>query len=95
MKDRQSEAEPTAVPMAKQVGETETEWNWVERCVWTERMLAALEKGVKGGKWFSLMDKVYALDNLRRAFGKVKANQGAAGVDHQTIEMFEKSAGAD
>ncbi len=90
VKDRQSEAEPTAVPMAKQVGETETEWNWVERCVWTERMLAALEKGVKGGKWFSLMDKVYALDNLRRAFGKVKANQGAAGVDHQTIEMFEK-----
>jgi RNA-directed DNA polymerase len=52
-------------------------------------MLAALEKGVKGGKWFSLVDKVYALANLRAAFAKVKANRGAAGVDHQTIEMFE------
>jgi RNA-directed DNA polymerase len=52
-------------------------------------MLTALEKGVKGGKWFSLIDKVYTLANLWAAFRKVKANQGAAGVDHQTIEMFE------
>ena len=50
----------------------------------------ALEKGVKGGKWFSLIDKVYALANLRAAFAKVKANGGAAGVDHQTVEMFER-----
>ena len=28
-------------------------WAWVEPTVWTERMLAALEHGVKGGKWFS------------------------------------------
>jgi RNA-directed DNA polymerase len=53
-------------------------------------MLTALEKGVKGGKWFSLIDKVYAQQNLGAAFRKVKANQGAAGVDHQTIEMFER-----
>jgi RNA-directed DNA polymerase len=52
-------------------------------------MLMALEQGVKGGKWFSLIDKVYALANLRAAFAKVKANRGVAGVDHQTIEMFE------
>jgi len=52
-------------------------------------MLAALEKGVQGGQWFSLIDKVYPTANLRRAFQKVKANGGAAGVDHQTIEMFE------
>jgi RNA-directed DNA polymerase len=52
-------------------------------------MLMALEKGVKGGKWFSLKDKVYALANLRAAFAKVKANRGVAGVDHETIEMFE------
>jgi len=61
----------------------------VEATVWTERMLATLEAGVKGGKWFSLIDKVYALPNLRAAFAKVKANAGAAGVDRQTIEMFE------
>jgi RNA-directed DNA polymerase len=53
-------------------------------------MLTALEKGVKGGKWFSLMDKVDALANLRAAFERVKANGGAAGVDHQTVEMFEQ-----
>jgi RNA-directed DNA polymerase len=53
-------------------------------------MLTALEAGVRGGKWFSLMDKVYALTNLRAAFAEVKANGGAAGVDHQTVEMFEQ-----
>ena len=26
-------------------------WEWVEASVWTERMLAALVNGVKGGKW--------------------------------------------
>src|SRR3989475_1339210 len=52
-------------------------------------MLTALEEGVKGGIWFSLIDKVYKPRNLRAAFAQVKANQGAAGVDHQTIEMFE------
>ena len=35
------------------------DWEWVERHVWTERMLEALDKGVKGGVWFSLIDKVY------------------------------------
>jgi RNA-directed DNA polymerase len=35
------------------------------------------------------MDKVYALTNLRVAFAGVKANGGAAGVDNQTVEMFE------
>jgi RNA-directed DNA polymerase len=53
-------------------------------------MLTALEAGVKGGKWFSLMDKVDALANLRAAFAEVKANGGAAGVDHQTVERFER-----
>jgi RNA-directed DNA polymerase len=53
-------------------------------------MLTALEQGVLGGKGFSLMDKVYALRNLRRAFERVKANGGAAGVDHVTVEEFER-----
>jgi RNA-directed DNA polymerase len=52
--------------------------------------LTALEVGVRGGQWFSLMDKVYALTNLRAAFAEVKANGGAAGVDHQTVEMVER-----
>jgi len=91
VKDRMSEDKPAAVSeTAKQAGEVRARWAWTEPAVWTERMLTALEKGVKGGKWFSLIDKVYALTNLWAAFRKVWANQGAAGVDHQTIEMFER-----
>jgi RNA-directed DNA polymerase len=83
------EERPTPVPEAKQVGEVPARWAWTEPAVWTERMLTALEVGVKGGIWFSLIDKVYKPRNLRAGFAKVKTNQGAAGVDHQTIEMFE------
>jgi RNA-directed DNA polymerase len=55
-------------------------------------MLAALENGVKGGRWFSLMDKVYAPDNLAAAWKRVRSNRGAAGVDHQSVEAFELRA---
>ncbi len=51
-------------------------------------MLTALENGVKGGKWFSLIDKVAAGEGLRAAFRKVERNRGAAGVDHVTGEMY-------
>ena len=51
-------------------------------------MLTALENGVKGGKWFSLIDKVYSLGNLESAATEVARNGGAAGVDRVTIEMF-------
>ena len=61
---------------------------WAEPSVWTERMLTALEVGVKGGVWFSLIDKVYSPANLAAATAKVAANQGAAGVDHVTVEQF-------
>ncbi len=90
MTGRQEEARPAAVPEAKQAGEVQARWAWVEPSVWTERMLTALEEGVKGGKWFSLIDKVSAPRVLRWAFTKVKANDGAAGVDHQTIAMYEQ-----
>jgi RNA-directed DNA polymerase len=74
-----------------QVGETQlSKWAWVKRSVWTERMLEALEKGVKGGVWFSLMDKVYRPLTLYAAWLTVKANQGIARSDHQSIEAFER-----
>jgi RNA-directed DNA polymerase len=88
--NKPTEEVPAAVPAtAKQAGDVRARWAWTEPAVWTERMLAALENGVRGGQWFSLIDKVYAPANLERAFQKVKGNGGAAGVDHQTIEMFE------
>jgi len=62
--------ETTPVPVfryagAKPTGEIRARWAWTERTVWTDRMLTALEQGVKGGVWFSLIDKVYSLPNLQ------------------------------
>jgi len=91
VRDTTKEEKPAIVPEAKQAGETLERWRWVEPTVWTERMLSALERGVKGGKWYSLMDKVYALPNLESAFKEVKRRKGGAGVDQETIEMFERN----
>jgi RNA-directed DNA polymerase len=55
-------------------------------------MVPALENGVKGGKWYSLMDKVYAPNTLLVAWRKVQANKGAAGVDGQSIARFAARA---
>jgi len=78
--------------MAKQAGETgPVKWDWVERSVWTERMLDALERGVKGNVWFSLFDKVCRSTTLNAAWCGVKANGGSAGSDHQSISDFERN----
>ena len=88
--NRTTEERHAGVPeKATQAGETESRWGWVEPSVWTERMLTALERGVKGGKWFSLIDKVYAKANLRAGYKQVKASGGGAGADHETIERYE------
>lgn len=90
----QSESEASGVPKrATQGAETQgRDWTWVEATVWSERMLAALENGVKGGKWFSLIDKVYQTETLKAAWQKVEANAGAAGVDGQSVERFAARA---
>lgn len=74
---------------AKPVGDILLRWKWVERSVWTDRMLMALETGVKGGKWYSLIDKVWKADNLMSAWLAVAANRGAAGVDGQSVAAFQ------
>jgi len=55
-------------------------------------MLAALENGVKGEVWFSLIDKVYNPKNLWAAWSKSARNKGAAGVDGIIIEQYERQA---
>ena len=101
MKDARTESESVGVPgTATHAEETQGSrtkrhphpWNWVEPDVWTDRMLAALETGVKGGKWYSLMDKVYAPRTLELAWERVRRNKGSAGVDRQSIAMFEARA---
>jgi RNA-directed DNA polymerase len=52
-------------------------------------MLTALEQGVRGGRWHTLIDKVFVEINLFTAIRKVVSNQGAPGVDHVTVEKFD------
>ena len=90
---RPTDQRPAAVPFpAKQAGQGPTRWWWTEPAVWTERMLTALQRGVKGGVWYSLIDKVYAPRNLAAAWARVQANAGAAGCDGQSIAAFAAQA---
>jgi len=61
----------------------------VETEVWTERMLATLETGIEGGKWFRLIDKVWSPKNLGSALEKVVAKGGSAGIDNQSARQVE------
>jgi RNA-directed DNA polymerase len=90
--DRTNDQQPSEVRELKQDGTITARWGWVERAVWTERMLEALERGVRGGKWHSLYDKVYGLTNLKAAWQRVKANRGGGGVDRMSIADFDKDA---
>ena len=75
---------PAGVPEgANQVGEVRSRWAWAEPSVWTERMLTALERGVKGGKWFSLIDRwpnaffaAHGLYSLEAAYATVRQSSG-------------------
>lgn len=43
-------------------------------------------------KWYSLIDKVYAPQNLAAAWERVYANRGAPGIDGMTIKKFAEGA---
>src|SRR6202008_4723562 len=83
-----------AVPARATQGAEVRKDTWMEASVWTDRMVSALVNGVKGGRWYSLMDKVYAPATLDAGWEKVWANHGAAGVDRQSIKQFEARADA-
>lgn len=89
MRERRAEGKLSTVPnRAKREREVAPKWVWTEPTVWTERMLDALEKGVKGNKWYTLIDKVWARPVLEAAWARVRRNGGSAGVDRQSIEQF-------
>jgi RNA-directed DNA polymerase len=90
VKDRTQEQKPPTVPeRARQDGEIRARWAWVETEVWTERMLATLETGIEGGKWFRLIDKVWSAKNLGSALAKVVTKGGSAGIDKQSARQIE------
>ena len=92
MSERDSNAATVPPSGAKHGVSPAAAWPWVDRSIWTERMLAALDNGVKGRKWFSLIDKVHRPNTLAASWTGVQANRGAAGVDGQSIERCARQA---
>jgi len=82
--------QPVTVPFAAtRAGETPGIAEWAHRAVWTDRMLETLlTNKVKGGKWHTLIDKVFCELNLFYAARKVLGKKGAAGIDRQTVDDF-------
>jgi RNA-directed DNA polymerase len=77
---------------ATQGAEAKRDLAWAEASIWSERMLSALVNGVKGGKWYSLIDKVMTPTTLKVSWHRVRANKGAAGVDGLSIGRFAAKA---
>jgi len=81
--------DPDEVPVRAVLPGEADPYGWVERAVWTERMMDALRRGgPEGGRWYWLHDKVFAEKTLRAAFTRVARNAGAPGVDGRTVEAF-------
>jgi RNA-directed DNA polymerase len=95
--NQNDDLKPTAVAAApQQAGEARAPWWWVERCVWTERMLTRLTASEPADRvWFRLWDKTYAPANLQSAYEKVWRNGGSAGADEQTVAHFGRHAEAE
>lgn len=88
-----NEDQPTGVPATdKQEGEDLWQRHRAERGVWSQKMLEALDTGVRGKKWFSLIDKIYAERTLQLAWAKVQDNAGGCGVDGITVGHFGKDS---
>jgi RNA-directed DNA polymerase len=93
VKEIQLQIKLPGVPKAKQGREVSPRWEWTEEVVWTERMLATLEGGIKGGKWYSLDDKVWKMENLQRAVEKVAAGKSLQKTDGRKCRRYaEQSA---
>jgi RNA-directed DNA polymerase len=74
----------------KQAGEAQDTQDWVERTVWTERMLERLAASQEQTVWYSLWDKVWNPANLDQAILRVIMNKGGAGVDGYRTEQLAK-----
>lgn len=92
MSERNATASTVPHDGAKQEASSPTSLVGIDRSIWTDRMLAALDNGVKGRKWFSLIDKVYRSSTLVGAWLQVYRNHGAAGIDQQSVTRFAAQA---
>lgn len=76
----------------KQAADIRDRWWWVEHSVWTERMLTRLEQSEPITVWYGLWDKVLSERNLQAAFWAVWRNDGAPGVDGQSVQQFDEQS---
>jgi RNA-directed DNA polymerase len=67
----------------------------VDRVRALQRVLYRCAKQDRDRRFHALFDKVARSDVLRRAWGEVRANRGAAGVDGVTIDQVERSGVGD
>src|SRR5690606_27239386 len=89
----ESELKSPSVPATDKQGEEDLWHRYkAERFVWSGKMLEALDKGVKGNKWFSLIDKVIKATTLELAWAKVRSNAGACGADGITVKRYAKGS---
>ena len=82
----------TGPTQPKQVADIRDRWWWMEHSVWTDRMLTRLEQSEPATVWFGLWDKVLSKRNLQAAFWAVWRNEGAPGVDGQTVKQFDEQS---
>ena len=92
MKDTQAQLNLPGVPQAKQGREVPPPWEWTEASVWTERMLATLKRGITGGKWFSLIDKVWKRENLQSAVKKVAEGKSKQKADGRRCRRYAEAS---
>jgi len=92
VKEMQLQIKLPGVPLAKQGREVPPQWEWTEAAVWTERMLATLERGNTGGKWYSLYDKVWKIENLQRAAQKVAAGKSPKKPDGRRCRRYAEQS---
>ena len=105
MKEQTAENKPASVAGAgkarlfpKQAGETSDRWSWVERSVWSERMLNRLADSQEQTVWFSLWDKVWNSGNLSQAMLEVYPNrwfetQGFYSLEKAQAKWIQSQAG--
>lgn len=82
----------TGPTQPKQAADIRDRWWWVEHSVWSERMLIRLEQSEPTTVWYGLWDKVLSGRNFQSAFEAVWRNDGAPGVDGQTVKQFDEES---
>lgn len=86
---------PPVAPSPRQLEGLRAQLSLESNAIWTDRMLEALQKGVKGNRWYSLMDKVWNPSHLRLGAWQVIRNDGAPGIDHRSCQQLEEELSSE